>query len=220
MRDSVGVAAPLRVIAYDADNTPLPNVTAEFFITDTGAAGHLVKSNIVVGDRLGTIRIIGQVAGVQTSPATVLVTVAPTRLAQSGTIDTLTVPFVAGDTTSASTGTTRIAVTLKGKGDTASLGFVVKYELRSAPSTLSGSALPAVILADDAGKASSADTTDGSGASRSVVVRSWLLADEALKAGLKSDSVVVLVSTSYKGVPVGGSPMRVVVPIKVKLTIP
>jgi hypothetical protein len=62
------------------------------------------------------------------------------------------------------------------------------------------------------------DTTDATGASRKLVVRSWLLADEA-EGRTKVDSAVVVVSTSYKGHPVLGSPLRLVIPIKVKLVL-
>jgi hypothetical protein len=217
MRDSNGVAAPLRVIAYDKNDAPLPDLAAQFFITDSAAAAHLDKSNIVVGDKQGLIHIVGQVSGVQTLPVDVPVTVAPKVFASSTKSDTLTVPLVrTGDTTSASSNSAAITATLKGVGDTASLRFVVKYELKSAPASVPGN-LPAVFLTDDAGKIARADTTDASGASRKLVVRSGLLADPALTSGGKTDSAVVIMSVSYKGKPVAGSPVRVVIPIKVRL---
>jgi hypothetical protein len=219
MRDSLGVAAPLRVIAFDAHDTPIADLAAQFFITDSAAVGHLNKGNIVVGDKQGAIHVIGQVSGVQTLPATVPITVAPKTLAPAAKVDTLTVPFASkSDTTSKSTAIARIAVTLNGVGDTASVGFVVKYSLQSAPATVAGSTLPAVSIVDETTRLGSViDTTDGSGASRGLLVRSPLLADLALQGGQKIDSAVVIVSTSYKGVPVSGSPIRVVVPIKVKI---
>jgi hypothetical protein len=219
MRDSTGAAAPLRVIAYDANNNPLPNVSTQFFLTDSAAAGHLVNNNTVVGDKQGAMHIIGQIAGLQTSAAAVPVTVAPTSFALAAPLsDTFFVPF-AGDTTAASTGTAPIGVSLKGVGDTASLGFLVKYELSHGPATVAGSTIPGIFFADDAGNPSGVDTTDATGASRRLVVRAWLLADPAVKAGQQVDSAVVLVTTSYKGKPVSGSPIRVVLPIKVRLAI-
>jgi len=50
-------------------------------------------------------------------------------------------------------------------------------------------------------------------------VRSWLLVDQAVRAG-KVDSAVVIVTTSYKGAPVSGSPIRVVIPIKGTVAAP
>jgi hypothetical protein len=220
MRDSTGKAAPLRVIAYDANEVPLADQPTQFFIIDTGSTAHLAASSIVIGDKQGVVHLIGQVGGVQTTPVTIPVTVAPTTFSATGTVpDTFVVPF-AGDTTSASTGSTTINATLKGRGDTAALGFIVKYELRNAPATVAGSAVPAVYIGDNTGKAATSDTTDASGVSRTLFVRSWLLADAALKAGQRVDSAVVVMSTSYKGTPVLGSPKRIVLPIKVRLVIP
>lgn len=224
MRDSTGAVASLRVIAYDANDAPIAGLPTTFFITDTSKLAHIASSNMLVGDKQGSVHIIGQVSGVQTNPATVPVTVAPTTFALSTTLalpDTFVVPFTGGnDTTSSSTGTQAIAVTLKGVGDTASLMFIVKYQLAYAPATKQSSSSAAVFLADDNGKPSLVDTTDVSGASRRVVVKSALLADAAVQGGTKSDSVVVLVMASYKGKPVNGSPIRVKLPLKGKLVLP
>ena len=224
MRDSTGAVAPLRVIAYDGKDTPISGLATAFFITDTAKLAHIANSNLLVGDKQGSVRIVGQVTGVQTTAEPVPVTIAPTKFALATTPalpDTLVVPYAGnGDTTSTSTGTQAIAVTLKGAGDTASLGFVVKYALVSAPATVQGSAKPAVFIGPDASKISPVDTTDASGASRSVIVKSGLLADAALQGGTKVDSVVVLISTFYKGKPVPGSPIRVKFALKGKLVAP
>ena len=213
MRDSLGKTAPLRVIAYDANDTPIPNSSAQFFITDSAAVGHL-NNGVVIGDKQGSIHVVGQVGNVQTNPVTVPITIAPAKLALSGKIDTLKVPsFSLSDTTTRSVGSATIVVTLRGAGDTASVGFVVKYELQKAPATISAS-IPGIFFSDDGTKVSPVDTTDGAGASRKLFVRSWLLSDQALRAGTKVDSAVVVVTTSYKGAPVPGSPIRIVIPIK------
>ena len=212
MRDSAGKAAPLRVIAYDANDVPIP-ADAQFFVVDSAPVGHMTNG-IVVGDKQGSIHIIGQVAGVQTTPVTVPVTVAPKTFALTGKVDTLKVPLISiTDTTSRSVGSATIAVTLRGAGDTASLGFLVKYELAKAPATIPSS-IPGIFFSDDGTKVSAVDTTDGGGASRKLFVRSWLLVDQAVRGGTKVDSAVVIVTTSYKGAPVSGSPIRVVIPIK------
>jgi len=219
MRDSTGAVAPLHVTAYDANSSPIDGLATLFFITDSAKIAHLANSSFLVGDKQGTAHVIGQVTGVQTLPALVHVTLAPTAFALAPTPlpDTLVVDLKGlTDTTAASTKTQAIAVTLKGAGDTATVGFIVKFELVSAPATTAGSATPAVFISGDAGKASLVDTTDATGASRNVVVKSALLADDALKSGAKSDSVVVLVSTFYKGKPVSGSPIRVKLPLKIK----
>jgi hypothetical protein len=221
MRDSLGVVAPLRVIAYDADNTPITNLPAQFFVTDSAPAGHIDSGALLLGDKQGTLHVIGQISGVQTTPVDVPVTVAPKTLALGPIIDTLRVSLVRiGDTTVATADVVHIPVTLKGIGDTAVIKFVVKYELKSAPATIAGSTVPAVSLVDDGNRASVVDTTDGSGASRTLLVRAGLLANDSLPAGKKTDSAVVIVTTSYRGKPVAGSPLRVAVPLKAKVVIP
>jgi len=218
MRDSTGAVKPLNVIAYDGNSVPISGLATTFFITDSGAAAHLTGSHFVIGDKQGTVHVVGQVSGIQTAAASVPVTVAPTALAlASPAADTLRVP-VAKDT-SASIGTLAIGATLKGKGDTAALGFIVKYDIASAPATIAGSTTPAIFIGADPTKASPVDTSDASGVSRSVIVRPFLLANEQQYLNGKADSVVILISTSYRGVSVAGSPIRVVLPLKLALSI-
>jgi len=215
MRDSLGNVAPLNVIAYDGKDSVISGLAKLFFITDSTKSAHLANGTFVVGDKQGSTQIIGQISGVQTLPAQVSVTVAPTTLALSGTLDTLRVP-VAGDT-AASITTFPIATTLKGEGDTAAIGFRVSYQLVSAPATIAGSTTPAVFIGADQTKPSSVDISTASGSTRSIVVRPFLLADEQAYLNGKKDSVVVLISTSYKGTAL--TPIRVVLPLKLTLKI-
>jgi hypothetical protein len=57
---------------------------------------------------------------------------------------------------------------------------------------------------------SAVGTTDVAAAG--IIVRSWL--PTWAVRGNCGDSAVVIVTTSYKGAPVSGSPIRVVIPIK------
>ena len=220
MRDSAGKVAPLRIIAYDANNAPIPSLEVLFFVTDSAAVAHIENAIVIGGPRQGTLHVIGQTDGVQTTPVAIPITAAPTKFALSGKIDTLKVPSAGiNDTTSKSVGSEAIAVTLRGIGDTATLGFVVNYELTKAPATIPSS-IPGVFLSENGTNPSPVDTTDAVGASRKLFVRSWLLADQAVRAGTKTDSAVVIVRTSYKGAPVPGSPIRVVIPIIGTIAVP
>jgi hypothetical protein len=209
MRDSVGAPAKLSVIAYDGNGARLTDVSAQFFVTDTGAAASVDLSGTVTGTRVGTLHVIGQVGSLQTPVATIQVTVAPTLIARvSTTVDTLFAPI---STDSIQRGKKAAAVLVTGDGAVGAAGFIVKYTLVYAPATIPSSQTPAVFLADDQGKASTVDTTDATGhASRDIVVISAFL-------GGKPDSVVVTAQTSYKGVLVSPSPIRIVMPIVLKL---
>lgn len=220
MRDSTGAPARLNVIAYDASGTPLSDVTPEFFITDTGAAAHIVPATgVLVGDKLGSVRIIGQIGALQTPVATVPVTIAPTLIERSGsTTDTLRAPLTA-DTSAASRGKLAAAVLVTGAAKVGAQGFIVRFKLLYAPRSASSTS-QAVFLADDQGRPSTVDTSDASGrASRDVVVITPFLGDSAVLFG-KVDSVVVLAEASYKRALVSGSPVRIVIPLKVAAKLP
>jgi hypothetical protein len=213
MRDSNGVAAPLKVVAFDANGNRIGEVAADFFITDSGHIAHIGGSTLV-GDQLGTVHVIGQIGALQTPAATIPITVAPAKIAQSATpIDTLRVPTTGDSATSIASSV--LAVTLLGANDSTAQGFIVKFAIVRAPLTKSGTTSPAVYLADDLGHVASSDTSDAGGASRRLTVNSLFLADDSLSAGKKIDSAIVNASAFYRGVLVPGSPVQFVVPIRV-----
>jgi hypothetical protein len=219
MRDSNGVAAPLKVVAFDANGNRIGEVAADFFITDSGHIAHIGGSTLV-GDQLGTVHVIGQIGALQTPAAAIPVTVAPTKIAPlNASLDTLTVP-ITGDSATSMAGAV-LSVTLHGANDSTAQGFIVKYAIVYAPLTKAAVTTPAVYLADDLGNIASVDTSDASGASRKLVINSLFLADDALTAGTgtKIDSAVVNASAYYRGVLVPDSPVRFVVPFKVLLTV-
>lgn len=203
MRDSTGAPAPLRVTAYDGVNQPVTGLNPEFFLLDRGA--HLAPIDLLVGDSLSTVRVVGAVGGLQTVPTPVFVTVAPLNVAASGKIDTMRVR-ADGDTSQNLSGPLSVALT--GAGDTAVVGFIVRYRVASAPASKPG-APPTVYIADQSGRPMSNDTTDGSG---KALRRRAALRISSLGATL--DSIVIEASVSYKGSLVTGSPVRLLIPMK------
>jgi hypothetical protein len=206
MRDSNGVPAPLGLTAFDAGGGTLP-ITPDFFVTDSLRFAHIGPGLILMGDSVGTVHLLGQIGNLQTAVVSIAVSPAPTTFTASAVPDTgLGVLVPLGADSASSTRPTPLTVSLKGRGDSAVAGFVVKFVLKSAPATASTSTSPAVYLGGDDGKISLRDTTDGSGlASRSVYVNSRALADPALLGGTKTDSAVVEATTSYKGVQIGAT---------------
>jgi hypothetical protein len=215
MRDSNGAPAPLAVIGYDANGAEIGGLGTEFFITDTTHAAHIDAAGLLSGDKIGFVRVLGQIGVLQTAALSVPVTYAPDRIVQSTKLDTMRVPFKTADTTQ-SVLSTSIPVRVRSALDSSSQGFVVKYRILSAPATAAGAAGPAVYLADETGRVATADTSDASGiASPKLVVRSDRLADLALQAGTKSDSVVLEASARYKGVLLANAPLRLVAYLRV-----
>jgi hypothetical protein len=215
MRDSNGAPAMLSIIAYDADGNPISGITPQFVITDSIKFAHFDANGLLTGDSVGAVHVLGQIGNLQTPVATVPVTVAPTSIQAVPAVDTFRVPFT-NDTTPA---TTPIGAVISGANGTFAQGFVVHFALTYAPATKVGKS-PAVSLRDG-DTLSTVAVTDVSGhASRSLAVIVPFLADAAFAAGQKTDSAVIEMTASYKGSPIPGSPIRVVVPIVVKLSIP
>lgn len=214
MRDSTGAPAKISILAYDANGTPLTDAAAQFFITDSAPAAHFDDSGNLVGDRLGTIRVIGQIGNLQTPVTTIPITVAPTTLAIGTGMDTVRAPL--GKDSSSSIGSTPLSLVVRGAGDTAVQGVVVHFTLTR---TLESSSptQPAVYIGDAAGKPASSDTTDGSGSAnhKRLIVLTRKLADPALLNGTKVDSVIVDAAATYKGAPLAGSPTHLVIPVRV-----
>ena len=187
MRDSTGVVAPLRVIAYGTDDEPLaPQPAASFVTLDTTA--HLA-GNLLVGDRVGTIRVVGLVGSVQTRPDTIPITLRPDTLVPSDSILHRVKYTVAGDSVvnSAELGATvqHLAPTPSGVQ-----AVVVKYAITKAPT---GTSSPTVVLVTG-NRLSQRDTSDASGkASRVVRLRLNALGTFA------TDTVTVDATASYRG---------------------
>lgn len=209
MRDSAGAPAKLSVLAFDANGSVMPDVQAEFFITDSGPAAHLSPGGVLVGDRLGSIHVIGQVGNLQTPSTLIPVTVAPTTIKQSTRTDTIKAPL--GKDSSTSTKSTAIPVVVTGAGDTTVQGVLVHLKMTRTLQS-SSSSQPAVYIGDAAGRPIASDTTDPSGKTNKsfVIVLTRNLADQALLSGQKVDSVIVEASASYKGAPLMGSPLQLV----------
>ena len=211
MRDSTGAPATLSVIGFDANGQPIPGLTPTFAIVDSIKFAHFDPSGVLVGDSLGDVHIVGQLASVQTPVATVHVTVAPTSITATA-VGTDSVPFT-NDTTLAKF---PVGAVIAGANGAFPVGFVVRFALLYAPATRAGKSA-AVSLRDDRDSLSTADTTTTGGqVSRSVAVVVPFLADDSLIASKKGDSIVVGITASYKGAPIPGSPIRVVVPLFVK----
>jgi len=190
MRDSTGLAAPLRVMAYALDGEPLsPQPTTTFIALDLYAhfAGPLL-----IGDSVGkTVRVVGSVGTLQSQLANVKVTASPdTLVAADSILHRKTYSINAGDTVSISPDLNvlvqHLAATAAGVE-----AVVVRYAIDQAPAG-NGSG-PTVVLANGT-VPSSRDTTDASG--RAARTARLLIA--ALGA-FAVDTVLVSATSSYAG---------------------
>jgi hypothetical protein len=194
MRDSNGVVQPITVIAYDANGTPTTGNT-QLFITDTFKYARVALNKFLIGDSIGQTRLVGQVEGVQTQVAFIFVTLAPAKF-KAALADTLSPPL--GSDSASTDDTRQVQVRLLSENDSATAGWIVRYRIIQAPAPRN--ATQPVAFITNGGKISNVDTTDQSGtASRDVTVIANFIEDGAVRAGTKIDSVVVQVSTKYKG---------------------
>ena len=213
MRDSNGQVADVRVIAFDANNLPIPGAIAELFVTDSPAkaAAHFVGSKLH-GDRFGTVHLLGQINGLQTPGVMVPVTYRPDTL-RAGRVDSLFTAIL-GDSTPRP-----VPVSVVSDQDSASQGIRVQYAITRAPASQKPDT-PAVYLATAGNKLmpSTLDTTGPGGSTdMGLVVVSRLLPDALLNDSTKTDTITVVVTASYAGTPLHGSPVTYNIPVRVVL---
>lgn len=196
LRDSLGVAAPLRVVAYGIGGDTLdPQPPATFVVLDTGA--RLEGGHYLVGETAGTtVRVVGTVLPLQTQPATVKVTLSPdTLVAADSTVHRKNYTLLAGDTVVTSAELNVIVRHL----DTTPSGVeavIVRYAIDQAPAGEPDRG-PAVVLVN-VNRASSRDTTDNGGrASRAARLRLAALSTFA------TDTAIVTATASYRGITLG-----------------
>jgi len=212
MRDSTGTLAPLTITAFDATGNPAVAPGAQFFITDTTKAATLALNNLLIGHRLGSTIIIGQLGNLQTSPVTLPVTNRPAKLVKVSSDTTLVAPFTVDTAVSAKA---VVSLNVLSAQDSASQVIIVRYTLARTLSPRNASR-PAVVIADANGKAGTVDTSSSTGSSsRQILVFPALLGDAALLGGTKTDTIIVEAQASYAKVELANPPIRFIIAVRV-----
>jgi hypothetical protein len=194
LRDSTGLASPLRVVAFDVAGDTVQNAVTTFVVLDTGA--HM-SGALLVGDSVGrTVRVVASVAALQTQPAPVKVTLSPdTLVAADSIVHHKTYVLVGGDTVVNSADLTTSVLHL-GALQSGVEAVIVRYSIDRAPP---GDATkgPTLVLMN-ATSPSSRDTTDASGrAARTARLRLAPLLN------VLSDTALVSATASYRGRTIG-----------------
>ena len=202
LRDASGAVTPLvaRLFNGDGDEVTAP---VEFLIERPGA-------RIIAGDRLvvddtasGSIGIIASTSGVQSIVRQIEIVEAPRSLV-AGAITPLR--WVVPDNPSSNTSQPLGARVIAGP-DTGVRSWIVTFQLEAGGRVIAQTDTSQIFLVGDNGRPSYVDTTDATGlASRRVRLR--------IVPGLVApDSAVVTLRAAYKGQPLAGSPVRLVLPI-------
>jgi hypothetical protein len=217
-RDTLGKVAALRVYAFDAKGDTVKDVQITFVVLDTGGLS-VGADGVAHGDALSSgARVVAHVSpagstkSLQTSTLLLPVTIAPDTVYLTST-DTLFI--TATDSVAFSKG---VSVKVLGRDRTKPVNsYLVRYTIDTAPAAKPG-ATTAFLVGDD-NKPSANDTTNVTGdASRRVALRRAALADDAVWATAKRDSVIVRAHVQYKGTDIKGSPIRVVIPLRLKVS--
>jgi len=212
MRDSLGVAKPITVRAFDAAGNPIDATDAQVFVTDTLKAAHFTTTSILVGDKVGTTRLLGQVNGLQTAGVSVPVTYRPAKFLLGTKPDTVRPTIGADSATSlASSG---LATLVKSAFDSASQGIIVRFTLVRSPAKLPSATGAPAFLASTTNAAASRDTTDVSGTTAHIrLVVNGRNLDTTITIGGRLDSAIVQAESFHNGKALAGSPLTIIVPI-------
>jgi hypothetical protein len=216
MRDSLGHVQPIVAYAYNVRGQVLPTVPIRFYSFDStqlrfDTLGHAIGTPI--GD--GAPNFVVDAEGLQTLPQALPVVLSPDSMLHADSDSVTTQPLsLVGATDSLSV---PLVIWLKHIPDTAAadsetrsywVGYHVVYPAFAATATgASTDTLLALYVVDGSGNPSPLDTTDANGeGTRYVQFRPARLASTD-----PADSVVISVTSYYKGQLIGGAPVRFVI---------
>ena len=190
LRDSTGAVAPLRVTVYGFDGEPLdPQPAVSFVVLDS--VSHLAGA-LLIGDTIGTTRVVAGAGSVQTQPAEVKVTLAPAAVsAVDSVLQRPVYSLVNGDTVSSSG---NLGVKVVSATGSAVEAVIVRYFIDKAPT---GTA-PTVVLVN--GNARSDRDTSGNDGVASRVARLRL---NAISNFTAPETVSVRATASHRGSSLG-----------------
>lgn len=195
LRDSTGRAAPLRLVAYDRNDQPVPGTTANFLPTRVPSPLAIDAKGIVVAQDtvVSSLTVVGQIGDrLQTAPTALLIVPQPDSLQRAASTDTVA---GLGGTSNA------LAVTVTGLRRGARVpvqGIIVRYQITR---LLPGGAVDSTFykLQDDARNflrsdpRLAVDTTDALGGASRLLL--------AVPAASVTAIEVCARATNLKGVP-------------------
>lgn len=204
LRDASGAVAPLVARLFDGDGDVVAGPVE--FLTQ-GTSVHVVAGDRLVADNTatGTVGIFASTTGVQSIVRQIEIVAAPDSIAAVGTIVPL--DWVVPDDPQVNV-SQPIGVRVLSGGGAGVRSWVVTFQLEIGGRQIPESDTTQVYLVAENGRPAYADTTDQSGtASRRLRLR--------VAPGLvPPDSAVITVSAAYRGIPLTGSPVRLVLPLR------
>ncbi len=203
LRDTLGVIVHPVVRAFNYQGEEIPSPTVYFVSPDSGVTVDSA-SGVVVGDSLRSTpaRIVATVGTLQAIQK-VSVTLQPDFIVAAEGLDTLAYSILDESKDRSKALTVSLHHGVAG-ADSAVPSWIVSFAI------VSQHKAGLVELVDEAGKPSMVDTTDATG----IAGRLIQLHPVNLDSVTQVDSVIVNATAKYRGVPVSGSPVRLVLVFK------
>ena len=211
LRDSLGVASPLRAHAYDANGREITSAPFRYFTLDTGVVVDSSGTMRATTRRDGTVRVVASLGALQSDDRLLRVTHRPDS-AFAATAPAITLEYAIPDVSTNLSPEMRIS--LVSRDITAASpgvgGWRVRWRTVHAGDTLAVSDTSWVALQTTGGVRSTVDTTAADGSS----TRKLRVFVTRIPAPI--DSFIVLADIRLYGARVPGSPVRFVVRVNPK----
>jgi hypothetical protein len=204
LRDSLGVARPLRGSVFNIEGNALSSVAVSFRTPDSGATVDSVTGYVVADTARSTaVRIIAVAGALQSAPDTLYVVPAPDTVFPGPTTDSLLYSLTDTSANVSNALSLQLAHRVPASQALPVRSYLVSYRIAYPSDTLL-----AQLVTRDGARKSTLDTTDATGTSaRRIRLRPLSLTSV-------NDSVVVIATVRYRGVPVAGAPVRFVLQVK------
>jgi hypothetical protein len=204
LRDSLGIARPLRANVYNIQGTALESIPIRFRTPDSGATVDSVQGYVVADTaRTTPVRLIAVSGSLQAAPDTIYIVPAPDTVFSSNATDSLLYSLT--DTAAVLSNPLQLQLLHRVP---VSQPLPVRSYLVSYRITYPTDTLLVQLVTRDGTRRSTVDTTTADGTSaRRIRLR-------ALSLKSVNDSVIVIATVRYRGVPVPGAPVRFVLRVK------
>lgn len=204
LRDSLGIARPLHATVYNIEGTPLASIPIRFRTPDSGATIDSVRGYVVADSaRTTPVRLVAVAGSLQAAPDTIYIVPAPDTVIAINAADSLL--YSLRDTAANLSNPLQLQLLhrVPASSPVPVRSYLVSYRI-----TYPADTLLAQLVTRDGARRSALDTTASDGTSaRRVRLRTLSLTSV-------NDSVVVIATVRYHGVPVAGAPLRFVLQVK------
>lgn len=204
LRDSLGVARPLTANVYNIQGTALESIPIRFRTPDSGATVDSVTGYVVADTaRTTPVRLIAVSGSLQAAPDTIYIVPAPDTVVADNATDSLLYSLT--DTTAALSNPLQLQLLhrVPVSQPLPVRSYLVSYRIVYPVDTVL-----VQLVTRDGTRRSTVDTTAADGTS----ARRIRLRTLSLKS--VNDSVIVIATVRYRGVPVPGAPVRFVLQVK------